>query len=138
MSDYQFGVTYRMPTEAARDKWDAACIKLGGSGYAEVNRVEGTSPGINNGRYQGWFLAPNRGEPHDSRLREAVIQAVEKIGMGGHGGYREGAGRKPGNRRPPVKASAVKLSDDERAIAETLGGGNLSEGIRVALRKAVA
>lgn len=137
MSDYQFGETYRMPTEAARDKWDAACRALGGSGYTEVNRIEGASP-VNNGQYQGWFSAPNRGEPFDSNLRGAVIRAVEQIGLGGRGGHRPGAGRKPGNRRPAVRASAVKLSDDERAIAETLGDGNLSEGIRIALHKAVA
>ena len=138
MNDYQSGETYRMPTEAARDKWDEACRALGGSGYSEVNRVENEFSEINNGRYQGWFLAPNRGEPHDSNLRGAVIRAIEKIGTGGRGGHRPGAGRKPGSRKPTVRASAVKLSDDERAIAETLGGGNLSEGIRIALHKAVA
>ena len=52
-----------------------------------------------------------------------------------HGGAREGAGRKPGWRKPGAKRIIVnvKLSEAERDLAVELGAGNASAGIRRAL-----
>ena len=52
-----------------------------------------------------------------------------------HGGAREGAGRKPGWRKPGAKRIIVnvKLSKAERDLAVELGAGNASAGIRRAL-----
>lgn len=53
------------------------------------------------------------------------------------GGKREGAGRKPGSSKPDSRRQlvAVRLSDEERAKAETIGEGNASAGLRKALAK---
>jgi len=55
-----------------------------------------------------------------------------------HGGAREGAGRKPGWRKPGAKRIIVnvKLSEAERDLVLRLGEGNANEGIRKALRLA--
>lgn len=52
------------------------------------------------------------------------------------GGPRPGAGRKVGYRKEGAAREliAVRLTAEERAIAERLGSGNASEGIRRALR----
>jgi hypothetical protein len=47
-----------------------------------------------------------------------------------HGGARQGAGRPAGREGAPV---TVYLPADLAAIAQTLGNGNASEGIRIAL-----
>ncbi len=51
-----------------------------------------------------------------------------------HGGKREGAGRKPLG--DTVRVTAV-LTSELVAKAEDLGGGNVSEGIRIALQKEI-
>lgn len=54
-----------------------------------------------------------------------------------HGGAREGAGRPAGSVRPHrTELVAVRLTPEERRIAEEIGGGVASEGIRVALKRA--
>jgi hypothetical protein len=51
------------------------------------------------------------------------------------GGFREGAGRKPGYRDPNAKRHQVnvRLADAELAKAKRLGDGNAARGIRLAL-----
>ena len=55
------------------------------------------------------------------------------------GGPRPGAGRPTGTKKPGSRPRQVnaRLSDLELAQAEALGDGNASEGLRVALRRAV-
>lgn len=55
-----------------------------------------------------------------------------------HGGPREGAGRKPGYRKPDARRQGVyvRLSEEELAAAKRLGFGNASEGVRRALQEA--
>ena len=54
------------------------------------------------------------------------------------GGKRAGAGRKAGYRKENAAREliAVRLTAEERRIAENLGGGNASAGIRMALHQA--
>lgn len=76
MSEHMFGITYNKPSQRTAKQWDRICREAGGYGYTECNRKEGASPGINNGRYQGWFVGPNRGEPFDSRLANDVKNKI--------------------------------------------------------------
>jgi hypothetical protein len=52
-----------------------------------------------------------------------------------HGGPRPGAGRRPRFGRPMIRKT-IRLTEKEIARLERLGAGNLSEGIRTALRQA--
>lgn len=52
-----------------------------------------------------------------------------------HGGPRPGAGRRPRFGRPMIRKT-IRLTEKEIARLERLGDGNLSEGIRTALRQA--
>jgi hypothetical protein len=58
-------------------------------------------------------------------------------GHGGHGGARPGAGRKAGKGRDPSELRSIvvpcRLTLAEREKAKTLGGGNISRGLRLAL-----
>lgn len=58
--------------------------------------------------------------------------------MSNHGGARPGAGRKPGWRKPNKRDRIlmVKLNATERTLAQTLGDGNASLGVRRALYRA--
>ena len=53
------------------------------------------------------------------------------------GGARPGSGRPVGTVKPESKRQlvAVRLSDEERAKAETIGEGNASAGLRKALAR---
>ena len=51
-----------------------------------------------------------------------------------HGGAREGAGRKPIKEEPMTRVN-VMLDDATIAKAKQIGGGNLSEGLREAVRR---
>jgi hypothetical protein len=77
MSEYMWGITYEKPSRASAKKMDKICKEEGGYGYNEVNVKEGRSPGINNGRYQGWFCGPNMGDPFDGDLARRVDARVE-------------------------------------------------------------
>ena len=66
MSEYFFGITKTKPTAAEGKRRDKVARKHGGA-YVEVNRKEGSALGINNGKYQGWFAIPNRGNPFDQQ-----------------------------------------------------------------------
>ena len=77
MSEYMWGVTYNKPTRKAAKQMDKICREEGGFGLNEVNVTQGTTIGINNGRYQGWFCGPNRGHPFDDQLRERVAARIE-------------------------------------------------------------
>lgn len=79
MSEYMFGITYNKPSQRKAKQWDRICRELGGYGYNEVNRVEGATPGINSGRYQGWFVAPNRGWGIDDELAKRVLSKIEGL-----------------------------------------------------------
>lgn len=52
-----------------------------------------------------------------------------------HGGPRPGAGRRPRFGQPMIRKT-IRLTEKEIAHLERLGAGNLSEGIRTALRQA--
>ncbi len=52
-----------------------------------------------------------------------------------HGGSRPGAGRRPRFDKPMVRKT-IRLTEQEIARLERLGAGNLSEGVRKALRQA--
>lgn len=54
-----------------------------------------------------------------------------------HGGPRKGAGRKPRFGRPMTRKT-IRLTEEEIGRLMQLGGGNLSEGIRAALRNAAS
>lgn len=49
-----------------------------------------------------------------------------------HGGKREGAGRKP-IYKVPMGRYTVRLTAEQVKFAEKLGGGDMAEGVRVAL-----
>jgi hypothetical protein len=51
-----------------------------------------------------------------------------------HGGKREGAGRKPMKEEPMTRTN-VMLDEATIAKAKLIGGGNLSEGLREAVRR---
>ncbi len=51
-----------------------------------------------------------------------------------HGGSRPGAGRRPRFGQPMVRKT-IRLTEQEIARLERLGAGNLSEGVRAALRR---
>lgn len=78
MSEFMWGVTYRQPSRAVARKMDAICRAEGGRGFEEVNVREGSCPGINNGRYQGWFSGPNHGGPHDQELVRRVADRIQR------------------------------------------------------------
>ena len=78
MSEYMFGITYTRPSPRTAKKWDRICKQLGGYGYNEVNRIKGAAPGINNGRYQGWFVAPNHGWGIDDELAKKVLLKINE------------------------------------------------------------
>jgi len=73
---YLFGVTYEKPSRKEAARRDTICKEEGGEEYIEINTQENNNPGINNGKYQGWFTALNRGEPFDSELASRVLQKV--------------------------------------------------------------
>ena len=57
-----------------------------------------------------------------------------------HGGARPGAGRKPGYRVPGAKHRKLRpilLSDEELALAQDIGAGNASYGVRRAIYHAL-
>lgn len=77
MSEFMWGVTCSNPGRAKAKKMDRICREEGGYGFQEVNVKEGASPGINNGRYQGWFTGPNHGAPHDGDLARRVGDRID-------------------------------------------------------------
>jgi len=79
MSDeFMWGVTTQKPSRAKAKKMDKICRDEGGYGLHEVNVEEGAAPGLNNGRYQGWFAGPNYGSPHNGDLARRVAERIEK------------------------------------------------------------
>ena len=78
MSEFMWGRITQKPSRAKAKKMDRICREEGGSGFDEVNVTAGFTPGINNGRYQGWFIGPNRGEPHNSDLARRVNERIER------------------------------------------------------------
>ena len=77
MSEYMFGLTFDKPTSVNARKMDRICREEGGSGLNEVNVKKGWSPWINNGRYQGWFCGPNRGDLNNRQLAQRVMRRIE-------------------------------------------------------------
>lgn len=76
MTKFMFGLTTQKPSVKAAKRWDKICKEEGGYGYTEVNRRKGDCPSINNGYYQGWFSAPNRGTPFDNNLANRVKSRI--------------------------------------------------------------
>ena len=72
MSEYMFGLLRSKPTRARARQMNRICRQEGGIAFVEVNRKEGTRPEVNHGHYQGWFTAPNRGNPFDVQLAARV------------------------------------------------------------------
>lgn len=81
MSEFMFGVTRKDPGRKKAKKWDRICREEGGYGFDEINVVEGETPGINYGYYQGWFAGPNRGAPEDGELAKRVFDRIEREGL---------------------------------------------------------
>lgn len=79
MSEYMFGVMHNKPSRAKAKKMDRICREEGGYGLNEVNVKEGTHPGVNHGKYQGWFSGPNRGNPFDQKLATRVSDRIAKL-----------------------------------------------------------
>lgn len=75
-SEYVFGVRCEKPARAQARQFDEICVEEGGWGYTETNVKSGSAPNVNNGRYQGWFVGPNRGEPFNSDLRRRVLARI--------------------------------------------------------------
>ena len=78
MSEFMWGITYKKPSRANAKKMDRICREEGGWGFNEVNVTAGFTPGINNGRYQGWFAGPNHGEPYNSDLAKRVNERIKR------------------------------------------------------------
>jgi len=78
MSYYMWGLIFGKPTRAKARMMNRICREEGGYGLNEVNLREGASPGINNGRYQGWFSGPNRGNPYDEQLATRVAERIKE------------------------------------------------------------
>jgi hypothetical protein len=73
-----WGITRIAPPRKIVNKLDKICREEGGHGYSEVNRTPDTTPGINNGRYFGWFAAPNLGFPQDRELASRIMDRIRK------------------------------------------------------------
>jgi hypothetical protein len=73
---YMFGITHEKPTAAEARRRNRICRAEGGTGYIELNRQHGDVPSVNGGNYQGWYEAPNRGEPFDSDLKRRVLARI--------------------------------------------------------------
>ena len=78
MSEFMWGRITQKPSRAKAKKMDRICREEGGSGFDEVNVTAGFTPGINNGRYQGWFIGPNRGAPYDRDLAKRVSERIKR------------------------------------------------------------
>ena len=78
MSVFMWGATTQKPSRAKAKKMDRICWEEGGDGFDEVNVTAGFTPGINNGRYQGWFCGPNRGYTHNRDLARRVAEQKKK------------------------------------------------------------
>ncbi len=72
MGEYMFSIRYNRPSRKIAKRLDTICREEGGYGYTEVNVTDGDAIGINNGRYQGWFVGPNLGSPFDDDLAKRV------------------------------------------------------------------
>ena len=75
MSSHMFGITKVKPSKATAAKWDKIARAYPGGGYTEVNRTEGSAPGINNGKYQGWFEINNMGAPFDGERSAEILKS---------------------------------------------------------------
>ena len=78
MSEFMWGLIRQKPNRAKAKKMDRICREEGGSGFDEVNVTAGFTPGINNGRYQGWFIGPNHGEPYNRALARRVNERIKR------------------------------------------------------------
>ena len=78
MSVFMWGATTQKPSRSRAKKMSRICREEGGDGFDEVNVTDGFTPGVNNGRYQGWFVGPNHGEPHNSDLSRRVKERIER------------------------------------------------------------
>ena len=78
---YMWGITTERPTRAeARRRREAA--KAEGATYVEVNVKAGECPGINGGRYQGWYVGPNsRGRSSTFPLTFPRLPRTERLSM---------------------------------------------------------
>lgn len=74
MSEYMWGNIRTRPTAHAERIMQQVCQKHGGPecGWVWANLPEGA---------RGWFVGPNRGEPFDSELRDAVMDDLAELGI---------------------------------------------------------
>lgn len=74
MSEFNFGVTpttpHRAVTKAEATRRDKRASNIGGRhcGYIYAHMPDG---------WRGWYYAPQRGEPFDSRLAREIMDARE-------------------------------------------------------------
>lgn len=83
MSDFIFGLNQgsgSQPSRAAAAKIEVVAADHDAE-FIEVNVVEGSAPGINNGYYQSWFTTENLGAPFNSRRAGEVLDAISDILM---------------------------------------------------------
>jgi hypothetical protein len=78
MGKFMWGVSTNKPSRANAKKMDRICREEGGYGFTEINVIDDETPGINGGRYQGWFAAHNHGEPFNGALARRVADRIEK------------------------------------------------------------
>lgn len=78
MGEYFWGIRTKKVSRKAATKMHKICIEEGGNGFTEINVAEGRTPGVNSGRYQGWFSGPNRGAPFDQELAMRVDSRIRR------------------------------------------------------------
>ncbi len=74
---YMFHViTAGKPSRKVAANWDRIARSLDvEGGFVEVNVTGASAPGVNLGRYQGWFEIRSRGAPFDEQKAAAILKA---------------------------------------------------------------
>lgn len=80
---FLFEIIKEKPTRATAKKIDRICKQISREEgdavrFIEVNVKEGEAPGINRGKYQGWFRTKNYGSMHNHVLKEKVKARIQK------------------------------------------------------------
>ncbi len=75
---YLWGITTVRPSrQEARLRQRAA--ESEGAEYVEANVRPGSAPGINGGRYQGWYSGPNLGSPFDRDMAQKIAATLSTL-----------------------------------------------------------
>ena len=76
-SPYFFGVSTKKISRKASKQIERICVEED-CDFTEINVKEGTTPGVNGGRYQSWMACQNRGHPFDSETAQRVLGRIAK------------------------------------------------------------